>query len=113
MTPMTMLSVARRHGRVARATQALRHDAQPPSLAEAAKGGWGEAENGGEDAGEVKRVGKTGLLGHLFDQRAGLLQAPGGMVHFEAEPIKSRMSMHRPVIAIAEPECRMIFCPPW
>ena len=38
----------------------------------------------------MKRVGKPNLLGHLFDQRTGLLQAFSGVVHLEPEQVLVR-----------------------
>lgn len=52
-----------------------------------AEGIGGEAEHGLEDAREMEGVGKAGFFGHLLDQHAGLLQARGGMVHFQAKQI--------------------------
>lgn len=40
-------------------------------------------EHGSEHTREMKRVGEARLLGHLFDQRAGLLQAFGDMFHLD------------------------------
>ena len=46
-----------------------------------------QAEHGLERAREMERVAEAGLLGHLFDQRAGLLQPLGGQVHFQSQQI--------------------------
>ena len=40
-----------------------------------------------EHAGEVKGIAEPGLIGHLLDHHAGLLEALGGVVHFQAEQI--------------------------
>ena len=53
-----------------------------PFLPQPAKGGWRESENGSEHTGKVKWVGEAHLFRHLFHQGVGLLQAPGGQVHF-------------------------------
>ena len=56
-------------------------------LPQAAKGIWRKPEDGMEHAGEVKRIAEPHLFGHLFHQRAVLLQSSGGVVYFEAEQI--------------------------
>jgi hypothetical protein len=40
-----------------------------------------------EHAGEVKGIAEPGLIGRLLDHHAGLLEALGGAVHFQAEQI--------------------------
>jgi len=65
-----------------------------------AEGIGGEAKHGFKNAGEMEGVGKAGFFGDLLDQDAGLLEARGGMVHFQAEQVLIRGLL---VVAPEEP----------
>ncbi len=56
-------------------------------LPQSTESGRGETEDGVEHTGEVKGIAEPGLIGHLLDHHAGLLEALGGVVHFQAEQI--------------------------
>ena len=60
------------------------------SLSQSSEGVRREAEYTLEDTREMERVAETDLVGHMFDQRAGLIEQFSGLIHFQTQQVLIR-----------------------